>query len=327
MRQPELRSALARELAVAGLVPEADAFRAVATRVRAVGIAERRRLERVLGADGWRRVRSQMHRERPEEDCARLLGSGGELTRFAVAPVGLGEPSLGTVASLGAEVNLIVALFDRVTEQGAPVDAVLPLESLERAMARAPRGDDEPLLLPLVEDYFDRLDRLDGVTRDPSLVEQLRQLVLEMYDAEVRTLSEAPLGREVIEKKNALPFVVAGLPAWLAPEAAAEGRARHLRWLEDLGRFLGWVDDAADLDHDAANGQPNQVLADGGLDADAIATQIAREGAAVLEEWQALSPPGSGDVDTFKVTVASWLEISAAEATALAEPRSGGAWT
>ena len=181
MRQPELRIALARELAVAGLVPEADAFRAVATRVRAVGIAERRRLERVLGADGWRHVRSQMHRERPEEDCARLLGSGGELTRFAVAPVGLGEPSLGTVASLGAEVNLIVALFDRITEQGAPVDAVLPLESLERAMARAPRGEDDPLLLPLVEDYFDRLDRLDGVTRDPPLVEQLQHLVLRAW--------------------------------------------------------------------------------------------------------------------------------------------------
>jgi hypothetical protein len=331
MRGAELRRALARELAAAGLLPEADAFRLVASRIRAAGTAERRRLDGVLGVDGWRRLQRPLARERPEEDCVRLLGCGSELTRFAIAPVGLDRRSADAVASLGADVNLIVALFDRITESGTPVADVLPPAALERAMDGGSGGDEAALLEPLVESYFARLRKLPAATCDAALVDQLRRCVLEMYDAEVRTLTRGhAVASEVLQKKNTLPFIVAGLPAWLAGPGPRHRRAQHLRWLHALGLFLGRIDDAADLDEDAANGHPNELLGPAAEpDPNAAARVIAREGRDVLSGWTALSPPNADDLAVFKVTVASWLEVSAREATDLAEPRppAAGAWT
>jgi len=114
-----------------------------------------------------------------------------------------------------------------------------------------------------------------------------------MYDEEGRTPRELRRlrGDAARQKKTALPLVVLGLPAWLAsPVCSPDCYARHRRWLYRIGKFIRWIDDAADLSSDESAGAPNLVrralarAASAGTGA-MLARMIARRGRCLLEEW------------------------------------------
>ena len=99
-----------------------------------------------------------------------------------------------------------------------------------------------------------------------------------------------------------------GLPVWMtAPSVQQSVYRAHVKWLYRLGRFFGWIDDAADLDDDRAAGRPNYFSA--GLKR-GVARRIAREGALILEVWNAGAPQGQyGRTlrETFLAVTWSWL--------------------
>jgi hypothetical protein len=111
--------------------------------------------------------------------------------------------------------------------------------------------------------------------------------------------------------------VVLGLPAWLAvAHPCLEARARHLRWITRLGRFIRWIDDAADLDQDLVSGMPNLVaesLARRRPCEEAraeLAGRIAGRGRHLMDEWTRLTPHDrreSCDVEVLPAIVTAWM--------------------
>ena len=109
-------------------------------------------------------------------------------------------------------------------------------------------------------------------------------------------------GDAALQKKTALPLVALGLPAWLASPKLDEVRFdEHYRWLVRVGKFIRWVDDAADFELDGAAGASNLVrhaLARRGMaaDANALATAVAERGRRLVDEWPRLvNPPNQHD--------------------------------
>ena len=61
-------------------------------------------------------------------------------------------------------------------------------------------------------------------------------------------------------RKSCLPIVLMALPAWAYEQRSSARRMRmgqHLRWLYQVGRFFGTLDDAADYGADMRAGSMN----------------------------------------------------------------------
>jgi hypothetical protein len=296
------------------------AFGLLDSEIRSLGRALRDGLRDRLGAAGYADLIRMIVTEHPEDDLVRVLGHGHVLTRIAIAPVPLPKPALDA-REVGALANLIVAVYDHALDAGARPSTLLSrrelvdaLEGADRTVVDSAREDGAPLVL-LVREYRRRVDALGGMSECPAIRSKLNEVIVRMYDTENATSVGVPPSRARLRAKNALPFVVLGLPAWLMAPAAHHSIVHaHLRWLYRLGALFGAVDDVADLERDQSSGHPNGIAAllSSGVPPEKVAGAIAQKARSVVNgpllpdvERQQLLP-------LMATTITSWLGGAAA---------------
>ncbi len=284
----KLQRTLLREIAGARLTPSATYVPYVRARMYHWGDVEARRLQDIA----------------LPKDAARLLGFGHVMAEFATAQLGIGRRPAAAVLSLGALSNLIVSTYDGLIDSGSNSAAVL-----SRSQASGIQTGDTPVAR-LVARYFSDVAALPH--RHAPVLQALRRAILRMYDAERATAESRGFSAVVWRRKSALPLVVLGLPVWMtAPSFDAAAYCAHVRWLYRLGRFFGWLDDAADCNDDRSAGRPNYFVRDLADRREArMARRIAAEGVQILRAWDAGAPHdayGRTLRETFLAITRSWV--------------------
>lgn len=315
----EFSALLREELEAVGVFPTRETYERHRPAVTRAGETERIRVQRTVGRS-WDDLLASLTLDRAEDDCTRVLGFGQLLTAFLVHPIDLPDEQRTEVASLGATANFLVATYDRLLERDNDPDDILSPHTLSLARAgqsvrlRAAVLRSRPekrAFIRLVRDYFSRVESLTYAQSRHSVQRELVHRIREMYDAERRTVT-VPVSAETLRIKNSYPFVVMGLPAWLATPYFTDDRYdRHMSWLERVGEFFGYVDDAVDLREDAAEGLTNTVaLKRSEFGDERTAREIAEVGASVFRTWDTLTAESNADSDldaVVRTCVASWF--------------------
>jgi hypothetical protein len=255
--------ALITELSAKGLVPDFRLQPRIVDRVRHFGRLEASRLS----------IKSLAGVSATKVHWA--LGSGFAMTEFLVSPI-LGAISPPAICSLGALVNLMVVVCDRLLDAGAAVDEVLP------------ESEHSSPVFDLLDVYRRKL-----ADREPTVTVHRcsEKLIARMIESERQTV----LARERLSYrdwlgKSALPFVLMGLPAWICRECTARARngltfSAHLLWLCRVGRFFGVLDDSLDYEHDLASGQPNCFRSKSPEAGNELCSRAAAWCANILSDW------------------------------------------
>lgn len=263
----------------------------------------RQRIE-LLGKAEWSTLAHlDLHQIDPAK-AVRLLGKGYAFTEFLIAPVAEPPATRTSVCSLGALMNLMVVVCDRLLDAGEGVQSVLPAAQL------AASGSEASPVMVLLREYF---RRLPDTCREKLFLQTIRKSVTSMFEAEIQTVSfGSHLPYRFWLRKCSLPFVLMGLPACCENRRERPERYfRHLRWLYRVGRFFGALDDAMDREDDARTGHPNYWNAYDCKLRPSVASKIADYGGAVLGGWESLLPSANQNVDlreTFLYFVRGWLE-------------------
>ena len=253
---------------------------------------EREFLIEKIGESTWGLLLDAWGREDGDAAATTQLGLGALLTEYLAAPVMCGKQCV-PVAHLGTLANLIVGIYDDIVDAGADSDP-LPKETLEALFlgggARMPHTDP---LTALVHEYFRQLAVIAAAGADPEILRTLRRAIVKMYTAERGTLAGGTC-EDVVSwrRKSALPFVVMGLPSWLAASNLdPQAYRRHLRWLWRCGEFWGWIDDVVDLHEDTAASHTNRVQEALRQETpSALAARIANNGRTVAADWRIITP-------------------------------------
>jgi hypothetical protein len=322
------------QLQAQGLLGDSDSRDECAARARARGELRLVEVKQLVGEVTVRRALSMRRGQDFAESYRYVTGYGELMTEFLISPVALTPAARDRVARLGAIANLIVSHFDELVDGGWPRVLLLPRWALPMAatspgralllacatLAPAPTR----LIVRLVAEYFRRVSDLPYATLHAGVCADLRCMIAEMYMQEGRTPREwqRRRGDAAAQKKTALPLVVLGLPAWLAsPVCPFTQYQQHRRWLVRIGKFIRWIDDAADLVADEEAGSANLVsraLTRRGARTDIgplLAAEIARRGRLVLDEWRFLtgrvrtasSTNESAISSVFATVLAAWL--------------------
>ena len=326
------RKTLWYELWKAGLIPDAAQYQATYAEVMRLGKVEYKEIRTKVGTLTWWRGLVSVGQPSPIA-VQRILGWGRLLTEYFIAPVPLAGAQRSSIAKLGALENLIVTLYDSLVDWRSVAIDALPRAALESAIhGREPFAEagnspqmsiSSVILMRLAAEYFARLNHLSGSSKNQHVRTIVDKSILTMYDAERTLLSSHQSPNLMIQKRmlirtSACPFVVMGLPAWLAiPQIDLEQYVWHMRWLYRLGQFCAWVDHSVDLDFDVASHRINLVaneLSDIGEDSRAaldLAYRIASDGARLVDEWDrricAVEPLPSTLRTTIQTCVASWF--------------------
>jgi hypothetical protein len=230
------------------------------------------------------------------------LATGSVLAEFVTAAVPLEEQQKETVSRLGALLILMIAMFDAALDRGAAVPRLFTPDE------EVPASDGSPLAL-VIRHYFAELRSLPA--DKVGLIAMLWKALHRLYFAEMASVSYPAVSRSVWWRKNALPFVVMGLPAWILSAGWEQPRFRcHLLWLGRLGEFFGWLDDVIDREFDARFGHANRTgVLLGRVGEAQFARRLAGMGDRVLSDWDrwTRSPPAR---DVFAMMVWTWIENS-----------------
>ena len=297
----DLSRALAGELTAAGVIADNDQKNFVSARISWRGTKLFEDLESEFG-EGVTELREQF---------VSGLGMGAVAAEFVTAPVPVTPACRRALADLGGLLILSVTAFDRVLDSGRP-----PPEVRYSATPVSPPVHGGPLeaWLPSIQtEYFRRLDRLPQ--RQPAIRTLADSIMRRMYAAELGSVSPQPASRSTWWRKNVLPIVMLGLPAWIAADPFhSSSFFRHLMWLARLGEFFGWVDDCVDHAEDVILGQANRIdFRLRSTSREHLVHWIAAQGKRVLAQWDLASGPPALR-STFAVIVWSWIENQPARA-------------
>lgn len=264
------------------------------------------------------------------EQARFVMGFGALMTEFLVAPVCPDPDSRLLLGDLGALANLIVSYVDDMVDAGCPRAALLPESALRLAGSSGGRwmldltaglaAPPAKLAARAVGEYFRRLDRLPYSSAHAWVYQDVKRCIWKMYQEEARSAADWARfnGDKRRPLKTALPLVVLGLPVWLTSQEVPFGPYwEHKRWLVRLGRFIRWIDDAADAAEDAGSGSINavgRVLARPDVRENqpgSLARAIGCRASSLWAEWQSSmqaadsADPSVGDV--FGTVLAAWL--------------------
>lgn len=287
---------------------------------------------RELGPAAWAACRAALALSPDDSDSAGVLAFGATITEFMNGPFHHLDVDAARISGLGARLNLIVALFDRMVDKTPAKAAFLPAWKLRVLLSPIGRRfllalpinqrPDASALTTLMATYLDGLEQLARrQRRGRSRVTQVTKTLIQgMYRAEMATLPGHSHDRieATLMRKSALPFMVMGAPGALLAEGAGvlEVDAR-LRWLEQVGEFWGLIDDAADLEGDRAHNQPNalwqrlEMAATTAPAMGSLANAIAAQGVTVFESWRVRTDARDDQAllaCLFKYWIAAWLE-------------------
>lgn len=316
--------ALLAALERVGLLPSAEQYRECWRDVYARGTNLRRKLSARVGKRAWDLALPRSSDGRMPFDTVRILGFGHGLTDYICASLTLDTADRTTVNELGALANLIVCFYDYALDRSDAPILTLPEPVLQAMISRRPDlrlvlaryvGPPERILMArLVRHWFHDVSKLAKRHGPNDLLAIIHRAVVSMYQSE-HAARTAPIDacRLVLRRKNALPFVVMGLPAWLAVADVDPVELRaHLRWTYRLGLFLGVIDDAVDLQTDLETGQPNQFM----LQPPPQVTAAAERGARISASWRSRAVAELRDdlqvTNMFAGVIASWFGGSTA---------------
>jgi len=291
----DLTRALANELIAASLAVDTAAKNLVAARILFSGERQFEKLKKEVCADiaAFR------------QPYARALGTGSVFAEFAISGVPLGPDYCEAVCALGGLIILIVSAFDVLLDAGGTAPDLLPPE---RRVGRAGDARNGSVVAALLDVYFRRLDELPQ-TR-PGVRAIVDSAIRRMYLAELQSRRAGrEIGRSAWWRKNALPIMVLGVPAWMAA-CSFEPRffRRHLMWLGRVGEFFGWLDDCVDYEDDLAGGHANRIHVLLRMASTAqVARHIAWQGRRILFEWDSWNDSSSVR-DVLAVIVWAWIE-------------------
>jgi hypothetical protein len=283
---------LAADLAASGFAPDPLSVKLVGAR-----IADR-------GAFEFECLPSTITPPKPLRSlCAHHLGMGASLTEFLIGGVSPDRDFIAAAASLGGIAHTIFAVFDALLDVSHCVPQLFGGDSV---LASDPEiRSRQQLVIELVNLYFLRLSLFppDSLRVRALLDRAIRRL----YDAELHSAMPAEVCWKTWWRKNALPIIVMGLPAWLSirPEGKI-GFPQHLQWLGRVGEFLGWLDDFADYEQDCALGNANRLRLQDAISMEACARRVAAKGRRVLSFWDSHNSVSPAR-DTFRVIVWTWL--------------------
>ena len=296
-----LSERLAAELATAGFMPDRLLIKLVGGRIAERGDEEFERLvPKVRAMESHRRV------------CAHHLGIGASLTDFLISGLPLDRASRSEISSLGGIAHTIYAVFDYLLDvSGSAPELFGTANSTDARPAQlstdpAVRGKPE-LVSELVQLYFRKSKAM--ASKAPRVYELLERGIQKLYSAELRTSTQPEIRWSTWWRKNALPIILMGLPAWIlapAEEASKISFADHLRWLGRVGEFFGWLDDVSDYDRDCASGQANRLRRNGTVSIEGLARRVTAKGERVLGLWDSWNEISAAR-DTFRVIVWTWL--------------------
>ena len=321
-----VRTAIWQALQDAQLWPDWQCYEAGRALVVQWGEREVAALRDRIGRRTWSEAFRRVPRRVSDVDIARILGVGRLLTEHVIAPLNVHESQRESVARLGALANLIVAIYDYYADSTDGRCIAVARESLAGA-GRGPMSlfplrvaiagtPEERFMTPLVSLYYKWLAQL--ASHEPSsaaVLTLIQRAIVRMYDAESLTWRESHPNAAVMRRKAALPFVVMGLPGWLATSRPQTNVQWHLRWLYRLGIFFGNIDDAVDLESDRASAHPNRIDAELARRGDsdqaihAMAQRIARQADALVSGWRERvpDPPDSAISSAIEITTCSWF--------------------
>ncbi len=233
-----------------------------------------------------------------------LLGAGSILTEFLIAPVAICRVERDQLCSLGALANLMVVACDRLLDDGASLDEILPPDAL-----RAGGGESSPVMR-LLGEY---MRRFETIRPEAPLRGTVGKIVVRMFEAEIHTVRlRNRLPYRFWLRKCSLPFVLMGVPAWTGLRVESPKRyLHHLGWLYRLGRFFGALDDAVDFTEDASSGQPNLWQRRSDEQHRALARRVADWAGEILRDWDSLVTRTIETAvlrEVFLQNVWSWLE-------------------
>jgi hypothetical protein len=293
----DLRRALASELTAAGIVASDAEKHLVSSRIFSRG---RELIDDLRGEFDGVRVPFR-------EKLVLGLGVGAALSDFATAEVPLTPECRRALSCLGGLMIVIVSAYDKVLDSGRPPPAVC-FSAVPPCRPHAAESL-EALLPSLQAEYFRRLDNLPR--KQPALRSMADTVIRRMYAAELQSVAASPVGRSTWWRKNVLPILMLGLPAWIAADSfSSPSCIRHLMWLARLGEFFGWLDDCVDYVEDVRLGQANRIDARlRSISKEQIVRTIAAQGTRVLARWDRENL-GSPLRSTFSVIVWSWIENS-----------------
>jgi hypothetical protein len=126
------------------------------------------------------------------------------------------------------------------------------------------------------------------------------------------------LREQTVTAKARLSFLSMGLPAWLAsPQADPKDISRHRGWLYQVGEFLGWIDDLADIEEDMALGFGNRIVmrlrrpnARCSRTLNSLTKEIAVLGSKITDHWMhrvSMTETYGKSLNSFKTNVFLWI--------------------
>jgi len=265
----EFQQRLRTELDEAGFVLSTAEWEAWFSGVKDVGAREYERMRDSLGSD-WEDVTSHLRGVRREEDHHGQTGAGFVTAKYLATPLDISPENRERLGRLGANMIYHVAHFDWLVDDGydhrrvlskpgqlVAMTGVRPLTSLYDYLAS---GLDR-YFTRILADYYHELTALPHAGDRPEVRQKHDEMVEKMYRAERASVTGIDTA-ETNRITSSYPFVVVGLPAWLAtPTFSADRYRAHLDWLEEFGRLLWFMDDAADIHEDRREGFYNEVTA------------------------------------------------------------------
>ncbi len=238
--------------------------------------------------------------------CIHHLGVGASFTEFLICGLPLDRGLKSELATLGGIAHAIFAVFDALLDVSRCVPVLFG--NNPQLSADSETCGKQQLVLDLVDLYFRKLDSLPATA--PPVRRLLEQAIQRLYKAELRTADPNALRWSTWWRKNALPIVIMGLPAWLHMRESYQSEfAGHVLWLGRVGEFLGWLDDAADYERDASAGSANWLRLRHKSSIDDCARRIAAKGRLVLNSWDSRNAD-SPVRDTFTVIAWNWLSVT-----------------
>jgi hypothetical protein len=237
--------------------------------------------------------------------CIHHLGVGASFTEFLICGLPLDRALKCELATLGGIAHAIFAVFDALLDVSGCVPVLFG--DNPQLSADSETSGKQQLVLDLVALYFRKLDSFPATT--PPVRRLLEQAIQRLYKAELKTAAPNALRWSTWWRKNALPIVIMGLPAWLHMRDSDQSDfAQHLMWLGRVGEFLGWLDDASDYERDAAAGSANWLRLHH-ESIDDCARRIAAKGRRVLNFWDSRNAD-SPVRDTFTFLAWNWLSAT-----------------
>ncbi|GBE56284.1 hypothetical protein BMS3Bbin16_00484 [archaeon BMS3Bbin16] len=269
------------------------------------GVIERENIIKIGGIQTWKNVLNQLSGISHENDCIRVLGFGRALTEYLVAPLNIPSNLKEQIVTVGVISNLYGSIYDHLIDAGLNNKLVLPRwalhsivyekRGLRLTVLRKIGPSTLRFIQTLVEHNIQILTELPYYKKHSEITESIKELYLQLYDAEIETIQKtrSHISEDTLKNKTILFYLIGGLYTWLCiPQIHQDRFEWHIKWVRQFGEFIAWMDDAVDLAEDISTGQPNLLLFPEntvGVNEQkdrAMVQMIAEKGKQMITEWQ-----------------------------------------